>query len=94
MHKVCLVCEHVARPRLFTPGHMGIELGLWGMGVVLIPFGIGCFLLPVAVIYSIWRVAARKLRCSQCGSESIVPIDSPAGQRVIDASARASAEQA
>ena len=49
-----------------TPGNLAIEIILWL-----------CFVIP-GLIYSIWRIGARKHACSVCGSFRLIPGASPA----------------
>jgi hypothetical protein len=67
---ICTACGTADRPKTVTKGSTLIELILWL-----------CLLIP-GLIYSIWRLTSRHDACSQCGSESIVPLDSPVGRRL------------
>lgn len=69
MEKVCRDCETVAEPKRETKGSIWIELILWL-----------CFLVP-GLIYSIWRLTTRYDVCPACGSQNIVPLNSPAGRK-------------
>jgi hypothetical protein len=69
---VCTVCGFVGPAKTITPGSFLIELVAWIV-----------FLIP-GVIYSLWRISARKRVCSGCGSQGIVPATSPVGRRLID----------
>jgi hypothetical protein len=69
--KICSSCGSVSYPKKVTKGSFFIELILWL-----------CLLVP-GLIYSIWRLASRHDACGRCGSASIVPIDSPIGQKLI-----------
>jgi len=70
---VCTVCEARGTPVMHTKGSFLIELFLWL-----------CFIVP-GLIYSIWRLATKKHVCSKCGSYLIVPDNSPAGKRILNA---------
>lgn len=63
--KLCPTCGHVGRPARHTPGSFLIEVVLWL-----------CFLVP-GVIYSLWRVSARRDVCSKCGAQQLLPLDTP-----------------
>lgn len=64
--KHCMTCGSEDVPKVVTKGGTLIELILWL-----------CFIVP-GLIYSIWRVGSRHGACAQCGSVTLVPIDSPA----------------
>jgi hypothetical protein len=64
--KHCLDCGTEAKAQVHTPGNMAIEIILWI-----------CFIIP-GVIYSIWRLGARKTVCPACQSPRLIPITSPA----------------
>lgn len=61
----CKNCGHHGDTVKRTPGSTAIELVLWI-----------CFIVP-GLIYSLWRLSARKPACSKCGSTDLVPPDSP-----------------
>jgi hypothetical protein len=64
-HMHCLQCGSNAKPATVTPGSIWIEVVLWL-----------CFLIP-GVIYSIWRHSKRHEACSVCGSDRLIPPNSP-----------------
>lgn len=71
----CKSCGHNGPTASKTPGSLGIEIVLW------------LFLIIPGVIYSIWRMSARKPACTLCGSTDLVPTDSPvaaAAQRQLN----------
>lgn len=70
---VCLACEHVGAARRATRGSLPIELVLWLL-----------FIVP-GLVYSLWRLSTRRDVCAMCGSEQVVPRDSPAGRRIVAA---------
>ena len=51
---------------------MGVELILWL-----------CFLVP-GLIYSVWRMSSYRATCPSCGSENLVPLDSPNGKKILE----------
>jgi hypothetical protein len=61
----CTACGTVAKPKKIVKGSFILELLLWL-----------CFLLP-GIIYSVWRLSNKANACPKCGSESMIPIDSP-----------------
>lgn len=63
----CKACGTQALPTTVTPGSILIEAVLWL-----------CFLIP-GVIYSLWRHNKRHEVCPKCGSDALIPHDSPIG---------------
>ena len=61
----CKTCGHSGATHVKTPGSLGIEIVLW------------LLLIVPGLIYSVWRISARKPACSACGSTDLVPPDSP-----------------
>jgi DNA-directed RNA polymerase subunit RPC12/RpoP len=41
-----------------------------------------CYLLP-GLIYSVWRQSTRYSACPECGVRNMIPVDSPAGRRIV-----------
>lgn len=66
--KICSACGTLAAPSVKTRGSFGIELVLWLF-----------FLIP-GLVYSLWRLSSRREVCQACGSESILPPDTPMGK--------------
>lgn len=62
----CMTCGVEAPPISRTRGSIGMEVVLWV-----------CFLVP-GLIYSVWRLTTRRMVCSACGAENIIPVQSPA----------------
>lgn len=62
----CLDCGTQGKSEIHTPGHRFIEIILWI-----------CFIIP-GLIYSIWRITARKHACRACGSQRLIPPNTPA----------------
>lgn len=61
----CPQCGTTAVPKSYTPGSILVELFLWL-----------CFLIP-GLIYSLWRMVARRKVCRACGNAGIIPTNSP-----------------
>ena len=74
MKQVCKDCGTVGETKTVARGSMGVEIVLWL-----------CFIVP-GLIYSIWRLSSKHETCSACGSERLVPIQTPAGQQLASAS--------
>ena len=67
---ICTLCGAAESPKQYTKGSVLVEIVLWL-----------CFLVP-GLIYTIWRHASRYDGCRECGSEDIVPLNSPRGKRL------------
>jgi hypothetical protein len=67
---VCVDCGHVGPARVVTPGSMGVELLLWL-----------CLLVP-GLIYSAWRIHARRSVCAKCSGAKLLPLDTPKGRQL------------
>lgn len=61
----CKSCGHSGPSKNHTPGSLLIEIVLWI-----------CFIVP-GLVYSLWRLSAKKAACSACGSLDLVPPNSP-----------------
>lgn len=71
---ICTQCGTVGKPKTTTPGSFFMELILWL-----------CFLVP-GLIYSVWRLSARRPTCRTCGAiRSLVPLQSPRGRELAAA---------
>jgi hypothetical protein len=68
---VCVQCGDVNQGKTITKGSIIIEIILWL-----------CFLFP-GLIYSIWRLTTRYRACRLCGGSTLIPVDSPAGKRIL-----------
>jgi hypothetical protein len=69
---ICKSCENTSKyANTVTPGSFIVELALWLL-----------FCLP-GLIYSCWRIGARYGVCPHCGGRDSVPVNSPAGQRIL-----------
>lgn len=69
--RICTGCGTVARPKTETPGSMAIEVVLWL-----------CLIVP-GVVYSLWRISARRPVCAMCGSQALLPPDAPLAQQFV-----------
>jgi hypothetical protein len=67
---VCKDCGTVGETTTETRGSRFIELLAWL-----------CFLIP-GLIYSMWRMSTKHETCRACGSEKILPVDSPIGRQM------------
>ena len=69
---VCTTCGYIGFPNKVTKGSFLIELVLWL-----------AFLIP-GIIYSIWRLSSRYDACPKCKNASMIPVDSPMGQKLAE----------
>ena len=68
--QICSNCGTIGTPKTFTKGNILLELVLWIF-----------FLIP-GLFYSIWRLTTRAKVCRSCGSENMVPLNSPMGKKL------------
>jgi hypothetical protein len=69
---ICQHCGTPTWPKTFTRGSIVIELVLWL-----------AMILP-GLLYSLWRLTTKQKGCSHCRQiGSLVPINSPVGQRLL-----------
>ncbi len=69
---ICTTCGYVGYPRRIARGSFYVEIALW------LFFG-----LP-GLIYTIWRLTTRYEICPKCKNTSMIPIDTPRGQRLLE----------
>ncbi|MCP1675437.1 hypothetical protein J2T57_002587 [Natronocella acetinitrilica] len=68
--RVCADCATVANPKRKPRGSMGVEIILWLL-----------FIIP-GLIYSIWRQSTYRATCPECGSDNLVPLNTPRGRKL------------
>ncbi len=68
---ICSQCGHVGNSKIAIKGNGAIEIVLWL-----------CFIIP-GIIYSIWRSSSRHKVCQSCGSNILIPLDSPVGRKLL-----------
>jgi len=68
---ICSACGHVGKAKTAVKGNLLIEIILWLS-----------FLLP-GLIYSVWRHTSRYSKCALCQSTSLIPVDTPVGQKLL-----------
>lgn len=69
---VCTRCGGFGKPKKIVRGSLLIELVLWLT-----------FIVP-GLIYTIWRTTSQSRACPFCKSlDSMVPLDTPVGQRLL-----------
>lgn len=68
--QVCTRCGFVSTGTTRVKGSILIEIMLWFF-----------FLIP-GLIYSLWRLTTKAVVCPKCGSEELVPSDTPRGREL------------
>lgn len=69
---ICTLCGYAGEMNKKARGNGLVEFILW------------CFFLIPGIVYSIWsRGGAKKNVCPKCGSENMIPIDTPMGQKLM-----------
>ncbi|EKE22205.1 MAG: hypothetical protein ACD_7C00020G0013 [uncultured bacterium] len=69
---ICTLCGYAGEMNKKARGNGLVEFILW------------CFFLIPGIVYSIWsRGGAKKNVCPKCGSENMIPTDTPMGQKLM-----------
>jgi len=68
---ICTSCGCVDRPNYVRRGNGALELILW------------LFFLVPGIIYSFWRSSNEEARCPKCQKSTMIPADSPIGQKIL-----------
>ena len=68
---ICKNCGYVGRQKTETPGKFWVELVLW------------LLLIVPGIIYSVWRISARRRVCPKCRVQGMVPVNSPFGREML-----------
>jgi hypothetical protein len=71
--RCCLACGAVVRP------------AIQGRGSFLVFLVLCFFFIAPGLIYLAWWFASRREVCGKCGSDRIVPTDTPEGKRIAEA---------
>lgn len=69
--RICANCGTLGKPVRTMRGSIWIEIVLWLS-----------FLVP-GIIYSLWRLTTKSTGCRVCGSENLVPVNSPVGRDLM-----------
>jgi uncharacterized OB-fold protein len=70
--KICPVCGYKGKAILKLKGKTSVEIFLWVL-----------FIVP-GFVYSVWRNAGASYGCPQCFSDTMVPMYSPEGQKIVE----------
>ena len=79
---VCTVCHSIVIPDKQYKGTFAMELFVWIGAILLVAFTSGVSLI-VAIAYSLWRIVNKPKVCPACKAKEIVPVDTPAGIKII-----------
>ena len=76
----CSNCGYIGKSKRIPKGSMAVEIILWL-----------CFIVP-GLIYSIWRMSSYHAACPICGSQNLVPLNSPNGKKILESQGKTSEE--
>jgi len=68
---ICSSCGHRGKPKTQNRG-----------SCVLALFLLFCFIVP-GLFYLLWMVTGHKLSCPKCKNSTMIPAESPMGQKLI-----------
>lgn len=69
-YDICTRCGTYGLFKEQTKGYLAIEIILW------------CLMILPGMIYTIWRLTTRRKYCSKCGSDQVIPLQSPIGKEL------------
>lgn len=52
-------------------------------GSILIELILWLFFILPGLIYSIWRISGRKIVCPKCEQSTLVPVNTPVGEKLL-----------
>ncbi len=86
---VCCRCGSAIQPERAVGGSFGLEVLLWCGGLAGGLMGLAGFwpalaLVPVPVIYGLWRMSTARQVCPHCGCSELVPTTSPRGMAILE----------
>ena len=85
-HLICADCNSlVAQPK--QPDNRNGMVWIWVLGLILLPFLIGIFILIAGAIICP-SVKPSLARCPCCGGKTLIPIASPRGRELFDITER------
>lgn len=73
---ICTSCGHVGSPKTAVKGNLAIEIILWFF-----------FIIP-GLIYTIWRQGSYYKACPICKKDTLIPVETPNGKRLLEQSGR------
>lgn len=69
---VCTSCGYKGEPKNEMKGNFAIEIVLWFLMVI------------PGLIYTVWRMSNKQRICPSCGSNAMIPADSPKGIEMLN----------
>lgn len=81
MVKTCLRCHATAEPVSAVKGSFIAELLVWILSLLAVPF-FSILILGLPIAFTLVRFFSRSTVCKSCGSSELVPVDSPAAQKL------------
>lgn len=78
--RLCIRCGTEGRPKRHMAGSFIFEVCLFliAMACLFLFLVPGLIMLGCALLYSLWRLTTKKQVCRACGSDELIPPDSPA----------------
>lgn len=68
---ICAECHHIGKPKGKKPGSKGMEIFMWS-------------LFPVGIPYTIWRMLKKTKVCAACESSFLVDENSVLGSQILN----------
>ena len=69
---MCANCYNVGFPKNIYKGSMFTEFVLLVLGII------------PGIIYSLWRIASRYKGCPKCKGNTMIPVNTPRGQKLLN----------
>lgn len=80
---ICKDCGAGGNGGKSLKGSLTVAVGLWVFGIFLASIWSWLAIVP-AIVYSFWRSTTRAIRCKACGSNAVIPVNSPAGREFAE----------
>jgi hypothetical protein len=83
---VCKACGSLTNGKSRMKGSFRIEVTLVVLCIiafVFVSYLVGFLFLAATIFYSLWRVSTKHKACTACGSDQLIPVDSPIGAQII-----------
>lgn len=88
---VCTTCNTIAEPAVKNNGSFVVEIVVYIVGIAISAITALWFLMLVPVGFTLFRVFGRMNHvCPSCGSDALVPLDSPKGKEIAAAASNGS----
>ncbi len=69
---ICSSCGHIGKPTEKLRGNFPTAFVLWWL-----------FIIP-GIVYSIWRRSDKNKFCQNCNNQTLIPANSPMGQKLLN----------